>query len=231
MAVYAGPEIVNDGLAVLLDAANAKSYPGSGTTWTDVSGNNNNATLVNGVGYDSNNGGSLTFDGVDDYCIESDRAMPATLYPFSYSCWGLFQDNVTTTQCLISVLNTGSSSVYWALGVSSGQLFVSRRNTTSRSTNFPYYPEVDKWFNVHINYNDTTSVECYINGQNIYSSTSEIAVTGPVTANDILIGLLRTSSPTWRLNGKITGILLYNRILTNSEIQQNFNAHRGRFGI
>jgi hypothetical protein len=195
-----------------------------------LSGNGNTGTLVNGVGYNSGNLGSLVFDGVDDYVVKDNRDMPATLYPFSYSCWGLFQDNVTTTQCLVCVLNRGSASVYWALGVSAGQLIVSRRNTTSRTTNLPYFPEINKWFNVHINYANTTSLECYINGENIYSSTTEIAVTGVTTANDILIGLLRTSTPTWYLNGKISNVFLYNRILTVQEIQQNFNATRSRYG-
>jgi hypothetical protein len=88
MGVYAGPtddwwnltggtdilrtniateKIIQDGLVLNLDAGASSSYPGSGTTWTDLSGNGNNGTLENGVGYTSSNGGSLTFDGGDDY--------------------------------------------------------------------------------------------------------------------------------------------------------------------
>ena len=59
--------IVTSGLILNLDAGNASSYPGTGTTWTDLSGNNNNGTLVNGVGYSSSNGGIMTFDGVNDF--------------------------------------------------------------------------------------------------------------------------------------------------------------------
>ena len=67
-----GPTIVTNGLVLHLDAGNPASYPGSGTTWTDLSGNGNDGTLVNGVGYDSANGGSLVFDGVNDYAYTSD---------------------------------------------------------------------------------------------------------------------------------------------------------------
>ena len=67
MALSHSPSIVTNGLVLCLDAANSKSYPGSGTTWTDLSGRGNNGTLVNGVGYNSGNLGSLVFDGVDDY--------------------------------------------------------------------------------------------------------------------------------------------------------------------
>ena len=66
MALSHSPLIVTDGLVLCLDAANKKSYSGSGTTWTDRSGNGNNGTLVNGPTFDSGNGGSIDFDGVDD---------------------------------------------------------------------------------------------------------------------------------------------------------------------
>jgi hypothetical protein len=67
MGVYAGPEINESGLVLCLDAGNTKSYPGSGTTWTDLSGNGNTGTLVNGPTYSSANGGSIVFDGSNDY--------------------------------------------------------------------------------------------------------------------------------------------------------------------
>ena len=67
MSINYNPRIVTDGLVLLLDAGNTKSYPGTGTTWTDISRNGNNGTLTNGPTFDSANGGSLVFDGVDDY--------------------------------------------------------------------------------------------------------------------------------------------------------------------
>ena len=67
MGFYRGPKIVTNGLVLYLDAANKKSYPGTGTTWTDLSGLGNNGTLTNGPTFNSANGGSIVFDGVDDY--------------------------------------------------------------------------------------------------------------------------------------------------------------------
>ena len=68
MGFSRGPKIVTDGLVLCLDAANKKSYPGSGTTWTDLSGQGNNGTLANmSTTLDSGNGGSLVFDGVNDF--------------------------------------------------------------------------------------------------------------------------------------------------------------------
>ena len=67
MGVFAGPEITESGLVLALDAGNLKSYPTTGTTWTDLSGRGNTGTLTNGPTYSSANGGSIVFDGVNDY--------------------------------------------------------------------------------------------------------------------------------------------------------------------
>jgi hypothetical protein len=67
MGLAHSPSIITQNLVLCLDAANPKSYPTTGTTWTDLSGNGNNGTLVNGVGYNTANGGALVFDGADDY--------------------------------------------------------------------------------------------------------------------------------------------------------------------
>ena len=66
MGIAYNPRVVTDGLVLCLDAGNVKSYPGSGTTWTDLSGKGNTGTLTNGPTYSSANGGSIVFDGVDD---------------------------------------------------------------------------------------------------------------------------------------------------------------------
>ena len=68
MGCFSGPEAIEDNLTLALDAANTKSYPGSGTTWTDLSGKGNNVTLT-GATYNSSNSGVFVFDGTDDYCL------------------------------------------------------------------------------------------------------------------------------------------------------------------
>ena len=78
MAINYSPKIIRDGLVLCLDAANPKSYPGTGTAWTDLSGSGNNGTLVNGPVYSSANGGSIDFDGSNDYSSLSSNIIPAT---------------------------------------------------------------------------------------------------------------------------------------------------------
>ena len=67
MGLSHSPRIVTDGLVFCVDAGDKMSYPGAGTTWTDLSKNRNNGTLTNGPTFDSANGGSIVFDGTDDY--------------------------------------------------------------------------------------------------------------------------------------------------------------------
>jgi len=67
--MYTGPNIVTSGLVLQLDAANTKSYPGSGTTWTDLSGNGNNGTLTNSPTFSSANGGIFTFNGTNQFIL------------------------------------------------------------------------------------------------------------------------------------------------------------------
>ena len=105
MSLNHSPKIVTDGLVLCLDAANRKSYPGSGTTWFDRSGRGNHGTLVNGAAYSSSYTGSIVLDGLNDR-VEGNISSSTFLGPHSISCWfyrrsqkqwaGLFSNNVNT---------------------------------------------------------------------------------------------------------------------------------------
>jgi len=92
MGLYHSPSIVMNGLVLCLDAGNTKSYPGSGTTWIDLSGNSNTGTLTNGPTYSSENGGSLVFDGIDDYVTTS----LGTHTPYCIDIWFYNNDSITS---------------------------------------------------------------------------------------------------------------------------------------
>jgi hypothetical protein len=132
MALAHSPKIVTDGLVLCLDAGNPKSYPGSGTTWTDLSGNGNNGTLVNGVGYNSGNGGSLVFDGVNDrVTINASSHTNLSSGNFTISSWFYIPTSVDTTNLyywLIAIgTSVGSSNTWylrvWRSGIAPGCLF------------------------------------------------------------------------------------------------------------
>lgn len=201
-----------------------------GTNLIDVSGNTNTAVLTNGPTYSSENGGSLVFDGVDDYALISNRSMSTSLYPFSYSVW-YRASRINTDEYFLSILDNSASNIFWCLHNASGQLNIFRRNTTSIVTPVNYTITTNQWFHTHVNYFDETSAQVYVNGVQTFASTTLTSVPGTTSANDILVGLVRTLVPSGYTRGRINNVLLYNRILSTSEVQQNFNAHRGRYGV
>ncbi len=83
-----GPDINENGLVLSLDAANYKSYTGSGTTWRDLSGNSNNGTLTNGPTFNAANMGAIVFDGTDDkVTISMNSSFIYGVSPFSLNAW------------------------------------------------------------------------------------------------------------------------------------------------
>ena len=216
MAVGYNPRAVTDGLVLALDAGNTKSYPGSGSTWTDLSGNGNNGTLENDVGYDSGNGGALSFDGLNDY-MSIDLPAPAST-PFTFEFWinpdvdnpvGLF-DTAPGQQQVIRNYNAGEVE-WWSddpninLGLTAGN-----------------------WYHLVFEFSYTTQrvVKYYRNGSLISTS---IGTSDPVFAwTNFTIGNINGGNAGW-YDGKLGGFRFYERALTAEEIQQNYNALKGRY--
>ena len=230
MALFHSPIIVTDGLVLCLDAGNAKSYPGSGTSWSDVSGEGNNGTLVNGVGYSGDNLGSLSFDGVDDYVNLGDLDLPA---PFTLSIW--FKGNTTNQFC--GLLNKSSSENFgaWGLYGSSDASYVrfgfvntSNSQRVISNTNFNDI-KANTWVN-YVGTYDFSNLRLYRNGIEIASA---VETTTPTSTNDIAsIGnRVVTNRSDRAYAGLLSSAKIYNRALTASEVQQNFKALRGRYGI
>jgi len=240
MGVYAGPAnawsnftdenridastkvVVQDGLVLNLDAGASTSYPGSGTSWTDLSGNGNNGTLVNGVGYDSDNGGSLTFDGVNDYISGS----ISTLANWSISLWHLSKDITSQVVFYPFSCNTGSSKSGLGFGGTYALETINRwyfYDGTTIFSNSNTSITTNVWYNLVVTKNSTT-YNLYTNGSFSYSfSGVEISYTN--------YNIGRRTDDVWYSKGDNAQASIYNRALTASEISQNFNALRGRFGI
>jgi len=233
MALFHSPIIVTDGLVLCLDAGNAKSYPGSGTSWSDVSGEGNNGTLVNGVGYSGDNLGSLSFDGVDDYVNLGDLDLPA---PFTLSIW--FKGNTTQSpNQFCGLLNKSSSEDFGAWGlygdinssyVRFGFVNTSNSQRVISNTNFNDI-KANTWVN-YVGTYDFSNLRLYRNGVEIASAAE---TTTPVSTNDIAsIGnRVVTNRSDRAYAGLLSSAKIYNRALTASEVQQNFKALRGRYGI
>ena len=219
MALAHSPKIITDGLVLCLDAGNTKSYPGSGTTWYDLSGNGNNGTLTNGVGYNSSNGGSLDFDGVDDY-IQTDIT---THYPnITLEAWARRTDTNSFRSLIGKYKGDPAQTESYELLFNSNAGI--RFHVTSSAVDYNSSTIADTWYHVVGTYDGTTA-RIYLNGEAVAS--------GSRTAGSNSVPFRVGASPRGANynNGNIARAFIYSRALTAQEIQQNFNALRGRFSI
>jgi hypothetical protein len=235
MTVFGGPDIVTDGLVLHLDAANRKSYPGSGTSWYDLSGNGNTGTLVDGVGYNSGNGGSLSFDGVNDYVnIPTTTALNLGIGDWSIGVWfflpsiyasnDLYTSIFATNQFFIGTLRSGLTGIPAFYTVGTNPMFMSSSYSVYTYGGFSYNC-AGKWTNLSIVKNGATTY-CYLNGS-LYASKSSNTYTNQSNFGRYGLNLVNAVG----FNGNIPLSKIYNRALTAQEIQQNFNALKGRFGL
>jgi hypothetical protein len=209
MAIAYNTSVVRDGLVLYLDAANPKSYPGTGTTVFDLKGAVN-STLYNGVSFDSSNKGSFSFDGINDY-----TQINVSTSAGSIAFWYYY--NGTNIQSLImgnssSMLYNGggAGTIHW-FNWSGDYSFVTNIGSTAR------------WIYITLTYASNTVNNFYVNDVLLYSSTSYVINKG---------GVYNVAGNFYNpQNCKIALIKTYNKALTLNEIKQNFNATRGRYGI
>ena len=228
MSLGHGASIVRDGLVLHLDAAGVKSYPGSGTTWTDLSGNGNDGTLVNGVGYSSDNKGALTFDGTNDYITipNSSSVQLSNNSPFSISYF--INLNRVDGTYMAPIMKGGFTSSYGHLIGSTNYFLVYTDNDSSNELFIQNMLNdyVNTWVNITQTY-DGDKIYVYRNG--VLYATSGTGRTLTTNTSTLYIGINGGSN--YFLDGDISNMMLYNRELTADEIKQNFEATRGRYGI
>jgi prepilin-type N-terminal cleavage/methylation domain-containing protein len=225
--------IVKDGLVLHLDAGNPASYPGTGTTWFDLSENNNNGNLINGVGYNNDNGGSLVFDGVNDYV---DLGQSSSLfYPTEGLTVSAWVKTSVTDKWIIDNSRIAISQG-WGFNCSgAGPADFLVNNLVSRVNTGITVCNTSNWMNLVGTWTPSISLLMYVNGIQVGANTISIpsSINLPDPIYNINIGRRGPANGTPRdyWNGNISQVSIYNRALTPDEIQQNFNATRGRFGL
>ena len=210
-------DIISNGLIVHLDAGNSSSYPGSGTTWTDLSSEGNDGTLVNGPTFTSDDGGSLVFDGINDYVNLG--AVQVNTAAGTIGMWvkldsvagrffgrgGNFESRFSGTRLVIDM--TGNS-------------------VTSSRTSWS-----GAWLYVVIGWDENAnSTAIYVNGVSDATGTCSTIST---KTGDMNIGRSSGMGGGGGLYvpGKIAAFHSYNRLLTTTEIQSNFDTTKTRFGL
>jgi hypothetical protein len=227
---YNSGSIITNGLVLCLDAANSKSYPGSGTTWTDLSGRGNTGTLVNGVGYNSANLGSLSFDGVDDY-INCGNILNFTTESFTFNMFFYITSIITNAYDQGPVLfykgNFAGVGYYCQLSLTnpSNINFVTNQPGTFQYTQSSALISVGTWNCCSVVRNGS-SVKIYINGVDA-TAVPEIHLNPASSSQDFQIASYLVNN----INGniKVSSFQAYNRALSAAEVLQNFNATKSRF--
>lgn len=223
MSLSHSPSIVTSGLVLCYDAANPRSYPGSGTTIYDVSGNGFHGTLTNGVAYSSSNNGSLVFDGVDDYVSFSNPLNQSNLTQvWTVLGWISITDKVSQT--LIGGLNSACSVCY-----SQGNNSLLYLNSGANDY-YTYGGDLGNvgWTLATFRFNNSNG------DRTIYRDLSNISTGGPnntsIPSGQSSTFYVGYGGPGY-LQGNLSQLLMYNRYITDVELTQNFNALRGRYGI
>jgi hypothetical protein len=228
-----GPKIITDSLVLCLDPGNVKSYPGSGTAWNDLSGNGNNGTLVNGVGYSGSNLGVLSFDGVNDYVSLNDSNSLTNTSTLTINCWVRIISFGAGFTAIIGKGTNDSDEEYCVL-LSSASLYFDVGNNAGPYVQTSYTFNINTWYNIcciHSRPATTSTLSAYVNGILLNSTTLAATNTPNNNSLPVSIGSRFYNSINGPLNGSIAQISIYNRVLTAAEVQQNYNALKGRFSL
>lgn len=225
MGLVHSPRIVTDGLVLALDAANVKSYPGSGTTWSDLTSNSHDLTLTNGPTYSSTDGGLIDFDGSNDYATTSGSSTVSinASQDFSFDAWIKIDDNSVNSISNIGDYYLSSGFVFYTASTSRN-LSVWTNNGLAFSSGAV---TLNAWAHVAFSRSGST-VTVYLNTSSVGTFTHSAALSGQF---DLALSKYNGSYSNG-LNGKISNARLYiGKALTSAEVTQNYNALRGRYGI
>lgn len=218
--------IVQNGLVLNLDAGVSDSYPGSGNTWTDLSGNGYNATLVNGVSHSNK---FFSFDGSNDY-INLNRQFTLNKSNGTLE----FIVNRDTTSLRTFLINS-ANDLRNMIEFNTSNIRTETQNNCNTFNSPTFEFSTNKWYVFTVRFVNSKSY-WHVNGEYVgetpnYGSNDCGSPTNQLLDNFKFryIGLYSRYSSYY--DGKLGSFKIYNRALTQQEILQNFNATRGRFGI
>ena len=227
MSGISGPKIITSGCVLSLDAAERLSYPRTGTTWRDLSGNNNNGTLTNGPTFNAGNLGSIVFDGTNDYVISSN--FTPNFSTKTLSGWVKLSSISQQGGGLITLQSIDGLVFDSIVYNETGQGWGFGSNGFSR-TNWSGVSETSTsvWVNITATY-ENSNYRMYRNGILIYTLTSFGALNFNFNSN-VQLGYRHLGSSGY-LAATISQGFVYNIALSAAQVLQNYNATKGRFGL
>ena len=240
--------ILPTNLIMNLDAGNSASYSGSGTAWNDLSGNGNNATLINGTSFSSVNGGTMVYDGVDD--VANANIINFGTQSLSFSFW-VYPTQTTNVDSIFGQglypANTTGGYVYIVMRNDTAtrriQFRVASNGTDSKTLFCDNAYTLNAWNFITLTYNATTrDMNCYVNSVLKTSTTSVTGIFGNTSISQNLtpnntsgkflsIGMYDESRTLLPYTGNIAQAIIYNKEQNSTEITTNFNNTKTRFGL
>ena len=226
MANLYGPRIVTDGLICYLDAANRKSYPGTGTTWYDLSSNAYQATIANGPVFSEANKGSFNCDPTNDFIYLNNTMNTAyvtvsVIYKKDSSSGT--SDHIVWNKEYVWELRDVSNNLSWAVSASNRSWFWYDTG---------YDVTLNQILKVDITY-DGNYVKTWINGSLYHTYTYPAGGTLTQSSSYPKLNSRHSTQTTWQNGGDHTyyNFSVYNRALNADEIKQNYEALKGRYGL
>lgn len=248
MANISGGNIINDNIVVNLDAGNSKSYNGSGTTWIDISGYNNNGTLENSPTFSTNDKGYFSLDGINDVItlLNSDNLFLTT--SFSIEMWIRIDTNGSEFLIITNKRGVGDNTTTFAIYIDNRNVIRTWNPSgnddmvlifgcgNGSSTFWAYSKEKcgttdgdNQWHHIVGTINTSTKdLKLYYDGNFLHSNT----YTGTLSQNTTTIRIgneYAENSNDYATNFDISAFRIYNKELTTSEVLQNYNATKGRY--
>ena len=235
MTNEAGPNIVYNGLKMYLDAANPRSYAGTGTTWADASINGKNATLTNSPVYSGSNNGYFTFNTTNYATV---GAIAGSFSEFSVMSW-FNATSLTNYACVLDCNysnNPTTGNIGPRLEIYPGLIAWTISSNTNNGI-FDSYPlsvspQASTWYFAAIVRKSNGTIDTYLNNTQVHSSATNSQ--GFINSiGDVIIarGFYPGNATQRSLNGIIAQVAIYSSALTSAEISQNYNATKGRYGL
>lgn len=236
--IYGTPTIQTNGLVMCLDAANTKSYPKSGNTWNDLSGNNTTGSLTNGPIYDISNGGAFVFNGsTQNINLGSNNSLSNITFSSS-GTWCVWINPTRVSQVIFGISDNNVTGVGYIVGLNpSGNPFITEiKDSSNGAYTAPTIVPTNTWSYLAISYELSVGISIYLNGNKI--GTGALSGAGPKRSDigqPFFLGYNSYAGNTGATNnyyqGQIAQFQVYKRILSNAEVFQNYNAIKSRFNL
>ena len=222
MGAFGGPNIIQDGLTAVFDAGSARSYPGSGTTWYNLSSSGNGT--LSGASMGTATTGTITFDGVDDHVVVNSASEFFT-NAWTYEMVVKFDNNNGTHQGLVWAEGGGNQYLITLYNYQYFHYRIQNSSTGWANTDVNISFTPTNYNHIVWQFNNGTS-KIYVNGQLLNTDTSRGAYSG-LTDRPLYIGC--RNDLVYEFDGDMPMLIFYNRELTAAEVLQNYNAQKNRF--